>query len=211
MLKSSRIHLEGAIWRAPSEFEGSSRKTLELRPAEEPPPPRETSTARIIKGEFRALGGLSILVGALLLLEQAGFLPGVHRLWPVFPAFIGLGLVILFFERRRHDLLLLGIGAYLLASSVVFFVCNYTSWAPLAQAWPVFIAILGVISTLAAPFAHRTRNVLLSSGLFLIIVAAVFFLVFQVDARLWPVSLVLLGTWILLVTWAGRPIGKNNV
>lgn len=164
-----------------------------------------------LRGEFRGLGVFSILVGLLLLFEQAGYLPGIHRLWPVFPALVGFGLVAVFLERGRRDPLLLGIGGYLLAVSIVFFVCNYTSWAPLAKAWPVFIALFGAVSAAASPFAERTRRILWSSGLFLIVLAAVFFLVFQVDARLWPLSLVLLGTWILLVTWVGRRIGDFDV
>ncbi|MGQ9589986.1 MAG: hypothetical protein ACUVYA_06795 [Planctomycetota bacterium] len=169
------------------------------------------STGRVLRGEFRALGVLSIIVGFLLLLEEAGYLVGVHLLWPVFPAFVGFGLAVLFFERGRRDPLMLGIGGYLLAVSGVFFVCNYTSWAPLARAWPVFIALFGVVSVAASPFAERTRRILWASGLFLIVLAAAFFLVFQVDARLWPLTLVLLGTWILLVTWVGRRIGDKHV
>jgi hypothetical protein len=163
-----------------------------------------------IAGEFRLLGVLAIAVGFLLLLEEAGILEGVRKLWPIFPAAVGLGLILLF-ARQRKDLVLLGIGSYLLVSSAVFFVCNYTSWNILAHSWPLFVALLGVTSAIVAVFADRTRRVLWLSGLFLNIVALVLFLVFTVNTRLWPLSLVLFGAWILLVTRARRsPRGDHD-
>lgn len=156
-----------------------------------------------IGGEFRILGILAVAVGFLLLLEEAGVLEGVHKLWPVFPAAVGLGLILLF-RRRRNDLVLLGIGSYLLVSSAVFFACNFTSWEILARAWPLFVALLGITSCVVAIYAGRTRRILFLSGVFLVIVAVVLFLVFAVNTRLWPLSLVLFGAWILLVTRARR-------
>jgi hypothetical protein len=172
--------------------------------------PEGAARKPVFKGEFRILGILSIGVGVLLFLEQLDILTGVHKLWPIFPAFVGSGLVLLFFRRSRHDLLLLGMGAYLLVASAVFFICNFTSWSFLSQAWPLFVALLGLVSVLASAFAGKTRRVLWLSGLFLIIVAFVLFLVFTVNAKLWPISLVLFGTWVLLVTRAPREMREDH-
>lgn len=172
--------------------------------------PQRGSRRAAVKGEFRILGILSIAVGVLLLMEQADILTGVHKLWPLFPAFVGTGLILLFFRRSRRDLLLLGMGVYLLVAAAVFFTCNFTSWSFLSQAWPLFVALLGLVSVLASAFAGKTRQVLWLSGLLLIIVAFVLFLVFTVNLRLWPISLVLFGTWVLLVTWAPREKRVNH-
>jgi hypothetical protein len=186
------------------DFNSADDSAASTDAVESPAAPEDAAKGPVLKGEFRALGVLSIGVGLLLLLEQLNILSGVQRLWPVFPAFVGTGFVLLFFRRRRHDLLLLGLGAYLLVASAIFFICNFTSWSFLSQAWPLFVALLGLVSVLASVFARKTRQVLWLSGLFLIIVAVVLFLVFTVNARLWPISLVLFGTWVLLVSRAPR-------
>lgn len=187
---------------SPQPFDG---REPESRPS---PPP--VSAGSVVKGEFRVLAILSIAVGALLLLEVAGMIEGVHLLWPVFPTAVGAGLVAAFFQRGRQDLLLLGIGAYLLVAAAVFFTCNFTTWTFLERAWPLFIAFLGLVSVLASLYAEKARRVLWLSGLLLNIIALVLYLVFQVTERLWPISLVLLGGWILLVTRARRSTGDTH-
>jgi hypothetical protein len=167
------------------------------------------SAARLVTGEFRVLGILSIAVGSLLLLETIGIFEGVHKLWPVFPTFVGIGLLLAFYQRRRREILILGMGAYILFASFVFFACNCTSWEILSSAWPLFIGLLGLVSALASMFAARARRALWLSGLFLISASVVLYIVFEVNAKLWPISLVLFGGWILLVTWARRN-GRND-
>ncbi len=66
------------------------------------------------------------------------------------------------------------------------------------------VALLGLVSVLASAFAEKSRRVLWLSGLLLTIVALVLFLVFTVNTKLWPISLVLFGTWVLLVSRAPR-------
>lgn len=173
------------------------------KPVHDPLPSRAglPSSGRV-RSEFRLLSILSIVVGVLLLCDHFGVLDGVHRLWPVFPAFVGAGLLLLFRERRRGDLVLAGIGSYLVGVSVLFFVCEFSSWSILAHAWPAFIALLGLSSIFVSVFAQRTRRILASSGVLLVLVAGVFLLVIEVNPGLWPTSLVLFGLWALLVTSA---------
>ncbi len=170
---------------------------------------RRPSRTDFVAGAFRVLGILSIAVGALLLLETMGILDGVHKLWPVFPAFVGFGLLLLHFRRGRGDILLFGMGSYILSVSAVFFACNFASWEILSSAWPLFITLLGLSSALASISATRARRALWLSGLFLIIVSVILYLVFAVNAKLWPTSLVLFGAWVLLVTWARRDGGRS--
>jgi uncharacterized metal-binding protein len=170
-----------------------------------PPPPEAHSP--VIRGQFTGLAVLSVLAGVCLLLENFGFLPGVYRLWPVFPGFLGIGLTLLFFQRGRADLVLFGMGSYLIGASLLFFVLNFTSWSALNWAWPTFVALLGVSSSLAAAFAGTLRRMLFLSGTFLVLLAACFYAVFGLSPKLWPISLVLFGLWLLLLA---RPRSKRD-
>jgi hypothetical protein len=158
----------------------------------------------VVRGEFRLLAILSVVVGIILLLDNLGVLTGVHRLWPVFPAFVGAGLVLLFYQRGRHDLVLMGIGSFMIGASAVFFACNYASWGILLRAWPVFLALVGLCSVLVSFYARRASRPLWISGGSLVVLGLVFFLVFGVHSGLWPTSLIAFGLWILVLTWARR-------
>lgn len=168
------------------------------------------ANAPTVKGEFRALGILATAAGFLLLAENAGWVGAVHNFWPVFPAFLGIGLILLFRKRWPGDLLLLGLGTYLLGVSILFLVLNYTSWWALTRAWPVFVALLGVSSWIASFFSDSLRLVLSASGTLLILMAGVFYLVFTVNPGLWPVSMILFGLWVLFVTWARGARGQQG-
>ncbi len=192
--------------------EAGKREAGRLRvvPVQGPQAPARPEVGRLIRGEFRVLAVLSVVVGAMLLLENFGVLEGVHRFWPVFPAFTGVGLVLLFYRKGKGDLVLMGIGSYLMGVSVVFFVCNFSSWGILARAWPAFVALLGVSSALASIHARRARSVLWLTGTFMVTMAVVFTLVFGIRPSLWPSSLVMFGIWILLVTWMRRKNGGDG-
>ncbi|HEY3356689.1 MAG TPA: hypothetical protein VGQ83_25790 [Polyangia bacterium] len=155
-----------------------------------------------VRGKFTGLAILSVIAGALLLCENFGLVGPVHRLWPVFPGFLGLGLAMLFVQRGKRDLVLLGIGSYLLGLSALFLVLNYTHWGLLARAWPVFLALLGLSSLVVAPFARWMRGAFWVSGGFLVLLAVAFYLIFGLNPRLWPACLVLFGLWILILTCA---------
>ncbi|MBW2263814.1 MAG: hypothetical protein JRG91_17775 [Deltaproteobacteria bacterium] len=159
---------------------------------------------RVVKGEFRLLAILCVVVGILLLLEQFHVLSGVHRLWPVFPAVVGAGLLVLFYQRGQQDLVLMGIGSFMIGVSSLFFLCNFTSWAILLDAWPAFIILVGLSSVAASFYAKRVRSAMWISGGSLVLLGLVFFVVFGVHPGLWPVSLISFGIWILALTRAVR-------
>ena len=150
------------------------------------------------RGEFAVLAILCIMSGVVLMLDNIGIITGIWRLWPIFPFFLGLGGIWFSGRTGKRDLLTLGIGAFLILSSILFFILNFTSWKLLATAWPVFIGIFGITILIVAYFS-RARQWLAISGLFSIFLATIFFMVFAVNAKLWPVSLVLFGIWILLI------------
>ena len=190
----------------PFQDEGEGRKP-ELHVVSCEYEPTRTGSGRVVKGEFRLLAVLCVIVGALLLLEQFDVLTGVHRLWPIFPAFVGIGLLVLFYQRARQDLVLMGIGSFMIGVSGLFFLCNYTSWAILLVAWPAFIALVGLSSVAASFYAKRARTAMWTSGGSLVVLGLVFFVVFGLSPGLWPVSLIAFGTWIMVLTWAVRRAG----
>lgn len=160
------------------------------------------------RGKFTALALLSIAAGTILTLDNFGVTSGAWRLWPVFPLFIGLGGILFFRKQKaaspadrrvnRADPIPFGIGAYLVMVSIFFFYLNYTRWELLSKAWPAFIGFFGLSVLIASIFSEKKRRFALS-GLFLTFLSVIFFMVFTLDARLWPISFILFGVWVLLI------------
>ena len=144
---------------------------------------------------------LSVLSGALLLLENSGVasLQGVHSFWPVFPLLLGAGFLILFKQRRPFDLVLFFIGVYLVGVSVLFFFCSFYGWHVMAKAWPFFVGLAGLAAVCTARFVEKARRFLLLSGTFFMFLSLVFFLVFNINQALWPSALVILGVWLFIL------------
>lgn len=141
---------------------------------------------------------LCIISGSILLFESYGYFEGIYRIWPVFPLIMGIGFLLLFFQKSGHDSALLGIGTYLVLVSALFFFLNFTSWSILANIWPLFIGFLG-LSFLAPIIWAGKRGVFILIAFFLLFLCGAFLLVFTIDTRLWPISLVLLGICLLLI------------
>jgi len=150
------------------------------------------------RGQFAALAALCLISGFFLILDNYGILSGAWRFWPVFPLCLGLGGIWFFRKGGTKDVLTVGVGSFLFLISIFFFVLNYTSWSHMVKFWPTFIGVLGVSILAASCFAKR-RRWLAISGIFFVFLSVIFFAVFTVNARLWPVSLMLFGIWILLV------------
>ena len=148
--------------------------------------------------QFTALAVLSLLVGFLLTMDNLGILTGTWKLWPVFLLFLGIGGLNFFKSSNRKDLIPLGISIYLVLISIFFFFLNFTTWQVMKDVWPTFIAIFGV-STLAISYFTERKKWFALSGLFFVFLALVFFLAFSIEAKLWPLSLMLFGVWILLI------------
>jgi len=140
---------------------------------------------------------LLILSGVILLLESYGIVEGISRLWPVFPCILGIGFILLF-ARKRSDITLLIIGTFLVWVSLLFFFLNFTAWRLLADLWPLFVLFLG-FSFLAPVLWVGKRGVFVPLAIILIILGAAFLLVFTIDPRLWPATLVLFGISLLII------------
>lgn len=139
-----------------------------------------------------------VLSGFLLTLSNMGIMTGSWKLWPVFSLFLGVGGLIFFRKNGKADPLALAIGLFLIMISAFFFYLNFTGWAQMATLWPVFIFSAGT-AILAGSLYSRKRRWFAMSGLLFVFMSVVFYMVFTLNGRLWPVSLILFGFWLVLV------------
>ncbi len=156
------------------------------------------------KSRYSVLAFLCISIGALLILENYGYIRGVYNLWPVFPMITGAGFYLLYKDRGKRDSVLLAMGVYLLQFSALAFYENYTSWSGMEYLWPFFVGFLGV-SFLSIFVSTGKGIIFFHLGVFLIGLCLIFFLIFSVDYRLWPISLILFGISILLIKEFNKP------
>ncbi|MFC1851081.1 hypothetical protein ACFL27_12880 [candidate division CSSED10-310 bacterium] len=159
---------------------------------------RETKIIRIDK-TFSPLAFTCILVGILLILENYSLILGISKWWPIFPLLIGIGMGHLFVVRGLGDLVMIGMATYLVSVSIFFFYLNIVGWLRLKELWPVFIGLLG-LSFLSVVAFGGGRRIYYFLSFFLIVLSIFFFVIFTVDTRLWPLSLILFGLSILIVT-----------
>ncbi|MCU0608522.1 MAG: hypothetical protein MUF22_01985 [Chitinispirillaceae bacterium] len=140
-----------------------------------------------------------LAAGTILTLENMGIISGASRLWPIFVLVLGAGFCILFFERKPLDLVLLWLGSMLSQCGIFFLYLNFTSWHQMAKLWPVFLGIAGM--SFFVLYIRARNRIFLSVALGLVVLAAVFFLVFGVSLALWPLSLVAFGASLLFVNY----------
>lgn len=150
------------------------------------------------KNRYNVFAFLCIGIGLLLILENYGYINGIYNLWPVFPLVLGIGLYLLYVDRGKKDSIVLAMGVYLIQFSILAFYENYTSWSTMSHLWPFFVGFLGV-SFLSIYLSTGKGIIFFHLSVFLIGLCVVFFLIFSVDYRLWPISLILFGISILLI------------
>jgi len=144
----------------------------------------------------RRLGLLLILIGALSALDTLLDLAVVYKLWPVLIAMVGIGLIGIFYKGNSKVQMFLVAGVYLLCFSGLALLCNFTSWAAMANLWPLFITFLGAVFV-ALFFVREKGHAYLLTGLLLISVSVVFCVILTVGADWWWTILILAGLSIL--------------
>ena len=152
--------------------------------------------AKAVRNEFIVLAFALVITGFLLLFESFGFLGGISRLWPIFSLIIGIGLIMLL--KNQEDAGLLWLGSLMIMLSLFFFYLNFTSWKQLARLWPVFIAIFG-LAFLFCYLINKNRAILITS-LFTILLSIAFILIFSLSIKLWPVSLIIAGIFLYIIS-----------
>ncbi len=149
-------------------------------------------------GQYDVVAVLAMLVGTLLLAENFGLIGHVGQGWPLTVTLAGAALVVAGASRGRYGQGFIGTGVYLVLTSFLFLYLNLTSWSRMADLWPLFIGFLGVAIFVSGE-GHRRRGTLLVLSVALVLLSVTFFLVFSVEARLWPISLLLFGISLLFL------------
>lgn len=143
-------------------------------------------------GQYDVVAVLAMGIGALLLAENFGLIGNVGSGWPLTVTLAGTALIVSGKGRGRYGHGLVGTGVYLVLTSFLFLYLNVTSWSRIADLWPLFIGFLGVAIFVSGE-GWRRRGVLLFLSAMFVVLALIFFLVFSVEGRLWPISLILFG------------------
>jgi hypothetical protein len=159
---------------------------------------------------YDILAGIFMIAGMLLLAENFEYIGNVGRLWPLTITISGIALVIAGRGRGNYGRGMIGSGVYLLLTSALFFYLNLTSWTLMADCWPLFVGFLGA-SIFASGAGGRRKGPLLFLSLFLILLSLAFFLIFSVDPKLWPTSLLFLGfSFLFLGRTKNEETNSNN-
>ncbi len=148
--------------------------------------------------ELSVFAFLFIFFGLLLLVENYTTIYPFSRLWPLLIVFLGFGLLLVFYRRRRSDLFLLGMASFMLQIGLFFQYLNFTTWRQMAELWPLFIGFLS-ISCLWVAFYERVIKVLYYISIVLGMLCVSFMLVFNIDPKLWPITLVFFGISLLII------------
>lgn len=148
------------------------------------------------------LAPLFIVAGIVITLENYQIISGVSNHWPLFLLVLGVGFIMLFFQRFKTDSVLLWLGTFISALGLFFYYLNFTNWQSLSRLWPFFLGIVGA-SFLAVSVGTRTILCAYFSAAFLTLFA-ILTLVFSVSTRLWPLSFVVFGISLLVLEYLHR-------
>ena len=137
------------------------------------------------------LSPLLILIGVLITLENFQLVGAVSAHWPLLLIVLGIGFLMLFYQRQRSDAVLLWLGSFLTILAVFCYYLNFTAWSNLTWLWPFFLGIVG-LSFLTLGIDTRKPLYLYFAGVF-IALFVILMLVFSVSVRLWPMTFVVFG------------------
>jgi hypothetical protein len=152
--------------------------------------------------DYYKVGLFLTVTGIIFAVETFFKIRILYKLWPVIITILGAGFINIFFIRKRSNAAFLWIGAYLVLFSLLAFYCNFYSWGHLSQLWPLFISFSG-ISFVSVFFFNLKNKMYLFTGLLLLSVSIVFFIVFSVSSKYWWTSFLLIGISVLAA-------GKDN-
>lgn len=153
----------------------------------------------------KALGILLVVLGALLLLVNLGFLWfGWGVVWPLFPFVAGVLMMKLYASQRRPSLLFGGLVLIQLGLFFFVFTVGAVDWGSMSLLWPFLILIPGIALVAVAATGDESASTLIV-GLSAVAAAVVGFWVsrggegarvFGPVIRWWPVALVVAGAMI---------------
>ncbi len=137
-----------------------------------------------------------IITGIIITLENYHMITRVSHHWPFLLLIMGLGFILLFFNKNRSDGVLLWLGSFQFFLGLFFYYLNAASWKQLVTLWPVFLGIVGFSFLSVAVFTRRMIFGYFSSAFIALFI--IFTLVFSISYRLWPLSFVVFGISLLI-------------
>lgn len=149
------------------------------------------------KESIGPLAVLLIVAGLVVTLENIGMVQGISKHWPVLPIILGIGFSILFLSGQWQEHAVIWFATFFSTCGLLFYYLNFSSWSRLATQWPLFLLIIGM-SFFSVAWYFR-KKVYFFSAVSFISLFLIFFLVFNISVRLWPLSLLLLGIDLLLI------------
>ncbi len=150
-----------------------------------------------ISTRFNILAIALITASFLMLADTLGYFSGIHKIWPIFPALLGTGFILIFMNKGKVEIPMMGIGVFLVLISTFFFYLNYTAWINLKTLWPLFIGFIGIAFGVSSLYTRL--NVFKYISLGLVSLSISFLLIFSISYNFWPISITLLGISLLLV------------
>ncbi len=148
------------------------------------------------------LAVILIITGIVVTLENFMFLNGISRHWPALLLVLGTGFTLLYFQKQKQDQVLIWLGTFILLLGLFFYYLNFSTWKSLSNEWPVFLLIIGISFIPVA--ASRKKMIYVLSSLSFITLFLIFFMVFKVSAKLWPLSFLFLGADLLIIEYVNR-------
>jgi hypothetical protein len=148
------------------------------------------------------LSVILIITGIVITLENFRFLNGISRHWPALMLILGVGFSLLYFQRQRQDQVLIWLGTFINLNGLFFYYLNFTTWRSLAHDWPIFLLIIGI--SFIPVSACKKKMIYVLSSLSFITLFLIFFLVFTVSAKLWPLSFLFLGIDLLIIEYVNK-------
>ena len=151
---------------------------------------------------FFYLGGILVFVGMLLILETFGFVGKIHRFWPLLPLIIGIGLLMIFFKDYKRDYGFLALGIIITTNSMLFLYLSLTGYSKLSFLWPIFLIFFGIMFGVMGYYSNRKLYTYLA--IFFVLIGILFFAVFSISYRLWPLSFIIIGMSLVLISYIDK-------
>ena len=140
-------------------------------------------------------GAALIIVGALLLLVNFSEV-SMRHLWPIFPLFVGLGMILGYLNNHENVGFLMP-GTVLIIISLLFFYCAFDRWEAMSRLWPIFILAPGAGFLVMYFGGTRDRGLLMPAGI-LGLIGFVFLAVNYRISNFIPILMIIIGLLLIL-------------